>query len=74
MLKPIVSEPRLKRVIGDLLLTGCGIAFLYIFISILITGGYMAIEPSPVLLWAEIFMSALITGVGIWLYTGNMRG
>ena len=62
-----------KRVIGDLILTGCGLAFLYIFVSILVTGGYIAVEDNPVVLWAEIVMSIIITGIGLVSFIGAMR-
>jgi len=63
----------MRRIIGSLLLTGSGLAFLYIFVSILVTGGYMAIESNPIILWAEIIMGAIITTFGVLLFIDLIR-
>ena len=54
-------------------MTGSGLAFLYIFVSILVTGGYMAIESNPIILWAEIIMGAIITTFGVLLFIDLIR-
>ena len=63
----------MKRIIGSSLLLGSGLAFLYIFISIFITGGYMAYEPNPFILWSEIIMGAIITTFGVLLFIDVIR-
>jgi hypothetical protein len=47
------------------LLIGVGCAFGYIFISILVTGGYRAYEPNLFILWEEIIMSVLLIIFGL---------
>lgn len=56
---------KLKEILGDLALLGCGMALLGIFISILITGGYEAGESNPYILWGEIIFFSLIVLLGI---------
>ena len=60
--------------VGDLLLIGCGIAFIYIFTSIAITGGYQAVEPSTHILVSEIVMGWAILIVGINRIINDVRG
>jgi len=54
-----------KKILGDSLLIGAGIAFLYIFLSIAITGGYMAVESNKVILVLEIIMAVFLIVVGL---------
>lgn len=63
----------LLEILGDTLLIGCGVAFLFIFISILIVGGYQAIEGIPWVLSAEIGMSVVVLAVGVERYIDDTR-
>ena len=55
----------MREIISDTILIGCGIAFIYIFLSIQITGGYLAVENTKWIRWSEIFMGFLILAVGL---------
>jgi hypothetical protein len=59
----------LKWLLGNYLehaaIIGCGGAFMYIFISIAITGGYRAYEPNPFILVSEIGMGVSLVVLGI---------
>jgi hypothetical protein len=44
---------------------GCGACFMYIFISIAITGGYEAYEPNLFFLISEIGMGVFLVVLGI---------
>jgi len=63
-------------VFGSLMLMGAGTTFLYIFLSILVTGGYMAYEPNPnpFILWAEIAIGAVSFVVGSCLFRRTKYG
>lgn len=56
---------RIIEMLGNLLLMGCACAGLYIFLSIMITGGYMAVERNSAILYAEIGLFALVLIVSI---------
>ena len=63
----------MKEIIGDLLLLGTGVAYGYIFLSILFTGGYQSVEPNIWILIAEIAMSLIIILVGIDRFLGDIK-
>ncbi len=56
---------RLLRIVGDLLVIGLAVSFIYIFISIKINGSVVVIEPNQLILWAEIAGSLLLLILGI---------
>ena len=64
---------KFKEILGDLVLIGCGVAFLYIFISIIVTGGYIAVEERIIVNWCEIIMAAVILIVGIDRFIGDVK-
>ena len=62
-----------KELIAFSLVIACGVAFICIFVSILLTGGYMAVEPNIYILWAEIAGSLFIFGFGIYGFIEKLR-
>jgi len=60
-------------ILAFIFLMASGVAFIYIFISILLTGGYMAIEPNRLILCIEIAMSLFIFGLGLYCFIEALR-
>jgi len=67
MLKPWLE------ILGHILLIGCGSAFVYIFGSIAVTGGYNACEPNPWVLGVEVGMGLAVTAVGINQFLDDVK-
>lgn len=63
----------MKDIIAYILVIACGLVFTYIFTTILLTGGYMAVEPNVYILWAEIAMSVLIFSFGLYCFIDALR-
>jgi len=61
------------EIIGDLLIIGCGLAFLYIFGSILFYGNYWAGESNQLILNIEIIMALLIIIIGLERYIDDLK-
>lgn len=62
-----------KEILLDSLTIACGVAFLYIFISIAVTGGYTAAEPNKVILSLEIIIPAMIFLLGVKRLIDDLR-
>ncbi len=60
------------EILGDSIIIACGTVFLGIFLSIFITGGYMAVEENPFILWGEIGMSCFIIAIGLNRYLNDI--
>ena len=63
----------MKEIIAFILVIACGVAFTYIFSSILLTGGYMAVEPNIYILWTEIVASLFIFSFGLYCFIESLR-
>ncbi len=63
----------MREVLAYILLIACSGVWLLVFISIAITGGYQAIEPNPFILYGEILLFVLITGLGIERFRSVFR-
>ncbi len=61
------------EILGDLVLIGCGIAFIYIFFSIWLSGGYMAVERSKTMLYFEMGLGITILLLGIGRFIDDVR-
>lgn len=53
------------ELLGDGVLIACGFMFSFIFISILVTGGYMAVEKNSLALNLEVIYSIAILIIGV---------
>lgn len=62
-----------KEILLDSLTIACGLAFLYIFVSIAATGGYMATEPNKGILTLEIIVPAIIVLLGVKRLIDDLR-
>lgn len=57
-----------------ILVIGCGCDFVFIFVSIAITGGYQAREPNAVILAGEILMGLFLILYGVLKLVKKDRG
>ena len=63
-----------REILGDILIMACGAAFTYIFLSIIITGGYLAVEQNFIIKWLELFGCGLMVFIiGLVLLIDNVR-
>lgn len=62
------------ELLGDALLIAFGAVMVFIFGSISITGGYMAIESNPYILYTELGMGFFILLIGINRFLNDIRG
>ncbi len=48
---------QLREILSDALMMGCGAALLWAFLSIILMGGYRAVEPNDWIIYSETAMS-----------------
>ena len=62
-----------REILAYAILTACGAGLLYVFVSIAVGGGYLAIENNTGILYSEVVLSGGIFLLGVERLTSFLR-
>lgn len=61
------------EIIGDAIIIGAGLSYVFIFGLIILIGGYMAVENNAFILWGEFIMGFIIIALGTERIIGDIK-